>query len=50
MRESFEFCSFKHVNRDFNVVVHELAQLAWSGESSCLWYGVSPYCVCVSPQ
>ena len=49
--ESFEFCSFKHVNRVFNVVAHELAQLARCGESSCLWYGVfPPCCVCVSPQ
>ena len=42
VRESFEFCSFKHVNRDFNVVAHELAQLARNEESSCLWYGVPP--------
>ena len=47
MSESFEFCSFKHVNRDFNVVAHELAQLARSEESSCLWYGVSPPAVSV---
>ena len=42
VRESFEFCSFKHVNRDFNAVAHELAQLARNEESSCLWYGVPP--------
>ena len=45
--ESFGFCSFKHVNRVFNVVAHELAQLARCGESSCLWYGVSPPAVSV---
>ena len=47
MSESFEFCSSKHVNRDFNVVAHELAQLARSEESSCLWYGVFPPVVSV---
>ena len=42
MSESFEFYSSKHVNKVFNVVAHVLAQLARSGESSCLWYGVPP--------
>ena len=42
MCESFEFCSFRHVNRVFNVVAHELAQLAQNIESSCLWLGVPP--------
>ena len=45
MCESFEFCSFRHVNRVFNVVVHELAQLARNSESSCLWLGFPPCCV-----
>ena len=40
--DSFEFCIFKHVSRDFNVVAHELAQLARREESTCLWNGVSP--------
>ena len=40
--DSFEFCIFKHVSRDFNVVAHELAQLVRREESSCLWNGVSP--------
>ena len=40
--ESFEFCIFKHVSRDFNIVAHELAQLARSEESTCLWNGVPP--------
>ncbi|KAK7849904.1 putative ribonuclease h protein [Quercus suber] len=40
--ESFEFCTFQHVNRTFNVVAHELAQLARREESSCMWYGVPP--------
>ena len=40
--DSFEFCIFKHVSRDFNVVAHELAQLARRKESTCLWNGVPP--------
>ena len=40
MREFFEFYSFKHVNRVFNDVTHELTQLARCVESSCLWYGM----------
>ena len=40
--ESFESCFFKHLSRDFNVVAHELAQLARRTESSCMWNGVTP--------
>ncbi|XP_065635987.1 uncharacterized protein LOC136070235 [Quercus suber] len=40
--DSFEFYIFKHVSREFNVIVHELAQLAWRKEATCLWNGVSP--------
>ena len=43
--DSFEFCILKHVSRDFNVVAHELAQLARRDESSCLWNGVSPLAI-----
>lgn len=41
MCESFESCIFKHLSRDFNVVTHELVQLARRTESSCMWNGVT---------
>ena len=43
--DSIEFCIFKHVSRDFNVVAHELAQLSRSEESTRLWNGVPPLAV-----
>ena len=39
---SFEFCSFKHLNRAFTYAAHELAQFARRNGSSHLWKGVTP--------
>ena len=47
--DSFEFCIFKHVSRDFNVVAHELAQLAQRGIYMFMEWGFSPCGFFVSP-
>ena len=39
---SFEFCSFRHLNRAFNYAAHELAQFARRNGTSHLWKGVTP--------
>ncbi|XP_023920453.1 uncharacterized protein LOC112031983 [Quercus suber] len=39
---SFSFCSFRHLNRDFNLAAHELAQFARRNRSVHLWKGVTP--------
>nr|XP_023876543.1 uncharacterized protein LOC111988969 [Quercus suber] len=43
--ESFETCLFKHLNRNFNSIAHELAQLARRSGTQHLWLGVTPPCV-----
>ena len=47
MHESFEFCTVKHVNRDFNVVAHELAQLDGERNHHACGMGFPPLlCLC----
>ena len=41
-QSSFDFCSFKHLNRSFNSAAHELAQFARRNGSINLWKGVTP--------
>ena len=41
-QSSFDFCSFKHLNRSFNFVAHELAQFARKNGFVHLWKGVTP--------
>ena len=41
-QSSFDFCSFKHLNRLFNSAAHELAQFARRNGSAYLWKGVTP--------
>ena len=41
-QSSFDFCSFKHLNRSFNSAAHELAQFARRNGSAHLWKGVTP--------
>ena len=41
-QSSFDFCSFKHLNRSFNSAAHELAQFAHRNGSINLWKGVTP--------
>ena len=41
-QSSFDFCSFKHLNRSFNFAAHELAQFARRNGSAHLWKGVTP--------
>ncbi|KAK9986583.1 hypothetical protein SO802_031534 [Lithocarpus litseifolius] len=50
VRETFESCTFKYLNRDLNVVAHELAQLARRNETSCMWKGVTPPAVSMLAQ
>ena len=40
--ESFESCHFKHLNRRFNLVAHELAQHARRTGIYQIWKGVAP--------
>ena len=42
---SFESCLFKHINRSFNTVAHELAQHARRSSLHRLWKGVAPHCI-----
>ena len=42
---SFESCLFKHINRSFNTVAHELAQHARRSGLHRLWKGVVPHCI-----
>ena len=37
----FVYCSFRHLNRAFNCLAHELAQFACSNRSVHLWKGVT---------
>jgi hypothetical protein len=39
---SFDFCSFKPVNRKGNTVAHNLAQLALSSEPNKVWLEDTP--------
>lgn len=39
--KNFESCTFNFLNREYNVVVHKLAQLARRNESSGLWKWVT---------
>lgn len=48
--KKFESCTFKYLNREFNVLAHELAQLAHRNESSDLRKGVTPPAVSVWVQ
>ena len=41
-QSSFDFCSFKHLNRTFNSAAHKLAQFARRNGSVHLWKGVTP--------
>ena len=41
-QSSFDFCSFKHLNRSFNSAAHELAQFARRNGIVNLWKGVTP--------
>ena len=43
--ESFESCIFKHFSRNFNIVAHELTQLARRSGTQHLWFGIMPPCV-----
>ena len=40
--ESFESCHFKHLNRRFNSVAHELAQHARRTGNYQIWKGIAP--------
>ena len=42
VQASFEFCSFRHLNRAFNYAAHEFAQFAPRNGSFHLWKGVTP--------
>ncbi|KAK9989508.1 hypothetical protein SO802_029747 [Lithocarpus litseifolius] len=41
-RETIEFYTFKHLNKDHNVATHELSQFARRNEITCHWKGLTP--------
>ena len=41
-QSSFDFCSFKHLNKSFNSAAHELAQFARRNGFVNVWKGVTP--------